>query len=102
MECPTGSGQLMTMGDVAQELGRRPVAVFERYATGRRPAHGDATVYAEDPLWKDLILFYEYFHADTGRGLGASHQTGWTSLVATLLHAQLDPAFDHAELQRAT
>ena len=104
VECPTGSGHLMTMDEVAQELERRLITIFEPDASGRRPAHGDATVYAEDPLWKDLILFYEYFHADTGQGLGASHQTGWTSLVATLLHSQaaVDPSLGRADLQQTT
>lgn len=103
VECPTGSGQMMTMGEVAQELERRLISIFEPDESGRRPAHGEAEVYANDPYWKDLILFYEYFHADSGRGLGASHQTGWTSLVATLLHSQVAPdlGLERAELQRS-
>ncbi len=78
----------MTMREVALELERRLISIFEPDATGRRPAHGDESRYAKDPNWKDLLLYYEYFHADTGLGLGASHQTGWTSLVATMLHSQ--------------
>lgn len=88
VECPTGSGNLMTMQEVAQELERRLISIFEPDASGRRPAHGDVHQYASDPNWNELILFYEYFHADTGLGLGASHQTGWTALVATLLQNQ--------------
>jgi hypothetical protein len=85
VECPTGSGNSMNLGEVAKELERRLVSIFEKDPQGRRPAHGDDPRYQEDPAWKDLILFYEYFHGDNGRGLGASHQTGWTALVASLL-----------------
>ncbi len=88
VECPTGSGHSMTLMDVAQELERRLISLFEEGGAGQRPAHGDDTRYAEDPAWKELILFYEYFHADTGKGLGASHQTGWTALVASMLRSQ--------------
>ncbi|HWL50819.1 MAG TPA: hypothetical protein VNQ90_00185 [Chthoniobacteraceae bacterium] len=85
VECPTGSGQWMTLGEVARELARRLTLLFERNGQGRRPLYGDgplAEAYAGDPHWKDLILFHEYYHAETGEGLGASHQTGWTALVA--------------------
>lgn len=85
VECPTGSGHLMTLIEVARELERRMISIFEANREGARPAHGDDHRYAEDPAWQDLILFYEYFHADTGKGLGASHQTGWTALVASML-----------------
>ena len=85
VECPTGSGQLMTLQEVSQELARRLSNLFLPDANGRRPCHGDADAYARDPHWRDLVLFYEYFNPDTGRGLGASHQTGWTALVADLL-----------------
>jgi hypothetical protein len=85
VECPTGSGQRMHLGQVADELERRLVSLFLPDANGHRPCHGGAQRYADDPAFKDLILFYEYFHADTGRGLGASHQTGWTALAANLL-----------------
>jgi hypothetical protein len=85
VECPTGSGQRMTLGQVAEELERRLVALFLPDARGRRPCHGDNLRYADDPSLAGLVLFYEYFHGDTGRGLGASHQTGWTALAANLI-----------------
>ncbi len=84
VECPTGSGNLMTLAEVAQELARRLTLLFERNAKGQRPLNGDgplAEAYASDPHWRDLVLFHEYYHAETGEGLGASHQTGWTALV---------------------
>ncbi len=85
VECPTGSGCWMTLKEVARELSHRLSALFLPDATGRRPCHGDEGRYADDPHWRDLVLFYEYFHGDTGRGCGASHQTGWTALVTRLL-----------------
>ena len=85
IECPTGSGVLMTLKEVATELSRRMSSLFLPDAEGRRPCHGDDPRYRDDPHWKDLVLFYEYFHGDTGRGCGASHQTGWTALVLRLL-----------------
>jgi hypothetical protein len=88
VECPTGSGHSMTLMEVAQELERRLISIFEVDSSGQRPAHGGDSRYAEDPAWQDLLLFYEYFHADTGKGLGASHQTGWTALVASMLRSQ--------------
>jgi hypothetical protein len=81
VECPTGSGVLMPLDRVAKELERRLVSLFLPDEHGVRPAHGAEWRYAQDPHWRDLILFYEYFDGDTGRGLGASHQTGWTALV---------------------
>ncbi len=81
VECPTGSGNRMTLGDVAREIQRRLVSIFLPDARGARPVHGGDGRYATDPAWRDLILFYEFFHGDTGRGLGASHQTGWTALA---------------------
>jgi len=81
VEYPTGSGRQMTLGEVAQDLAARLASLFLRDATGRRPCFGDDPHYAGDPHWQDLVLFHEYFHGDTGRGLGASHQTGWTSLA---------------------
>ncbi len=81
MECPTGSGVTMNLKEVAQELSARLARLFLPDARGRRPCHGDDPRYAEDPHWRDLVLFHEYFHGDTGRGLGASHQTGWTALA---------------------
>jgi hypothetical protein len=87
VECPTGSGTMMTLFEVAQELTRRLTATFLRGPDGRRPVYGSTRLFQEDPHWRDLILFYEYFHGDNGAGLGASHQTGWTGLVARLIQA---------------
>ncbi len=86
VECPTGSGHMMTLWEVAAELSRRLSRMFLPDAGGRRPSNGTAELFHTDPHWRDLILFHEYFHGDTGAGLGASHQTGWTALVAKLLH----------------
>jgi len=85
VECPTGSGHMLSLWDVAAELSRRLTSVFRRDATGTRPVFGKVDTFQNDPHWRDHMLFYEYFHADTGRGLGASHQTGWTGLVAKLI-----------------
>jgi hypothetical protein len=85
VEMPTGSGRMVNLKEVAHELARRLSSLFLPDAGGRRPCHGEDTVYAVDPHWKDLVLFYEYFHGDTGRGVGASHQTGWTALAARLI-----------------
>jgi hypothetical protein len=85
VECPTGSGQMMTLWDVATEVSRRLARIFQRDADGRRPVHGGVEKFQSDPHWKDWVLFYEYFHGDNGAGIGASHQTGWTGLVAKLL-----------------
>ncbi|MGO9244827.1 MAG: MGH1-like glycoside hydrolase domain-containing protein [Verrucomicrobiia bacterium] len=85
VECPTGSGHLMNLQQVADELRARLARIFLPDASGRRPCHGAEARYATDPHWKDLVLFYEYFHADNGRGCGASHQTGWTALAARCL-----------------
>ncbi len=90
VECPAGSGRLMPLWDVAGELSRRLIRLFLRDAGGRRPAHGRAEKFRTDPKWRDLVLFHEYFDGDTGAGLGASHQTGWTALVGHLL-AQTSP-----------
>ncbi len=86
VEYPTGSGQMLTLWDVASELSRRLSRMFLPDADGRRPINGTLEKFHTDPHWRDLILFHEYFHGDTGAGLGASHQTGWTALVAKLLH----------------
>jgi hypothetical protein len=80
--CPTGSGNEMTLKEVAHELSSRLASIFLADRSGRRPCHADDARYADDPHWKDLLLFYEYFHGETGRGVGASHQTGWTATVA--------------------
>jgi len=85
VEFPTGSGKRMRLWDVAAELSRRLTAIFLRGADGRRPVHAGFETFQQDPHWKDLVLFYEYFHGDNGAGIGASHQTGWTGLVAKLL-----------------
>jgi hypothetical protein len=85
VECPTGSGQRMTLFEVAQELSNRLAGIFLRDSSGRRPVYGGTAKFQDDPHWRDLILFYEYFHGDNGAGLGASHQTGWTGLIAVLL-----------------
>jgi len=85
VECPTGSGQRMTMSEVADELSQRLVSLFRDDASGRRPCFGREERMQHDPAWHDNLLFHEYFHGDTGAGLGASHQTGWTGLVANLI-----------------
>jgi hypothetical protein len=85
VECPTGSGIYMNLWEVATEISRRLNRIFLPGPDGRRPVHGGQTRYADDPHWKDLVLFYEYFHGDNGAGIGASHQTGWTALAAKLM-----------------
>jgi hypothetical protein len=85
VECPTGSGVMMNLRQVADEIERRLVSIFKVNELGKTPCHGSNRKYETDPHWKDLPLFYEYFHGDSGAGLGASHQTGWTALVATML-----------------
>ncbi len=85
VECPTGSGQMMTLWEVAAELSRRLTRIFLRDSGGRRPVFGGIEKFQTDPNWNDLILFHEYFHGDTGSGVGANHQTGWTGLVAKLI-----------------
>jgi len=85
VECPTNSGTESDLWQVAAELSRRLVRIFLRGDDGRRPVAGGTEVFQNDPHWKDLILFYEYFHGDNGAGIGASHQTGWTGLVAKLI-----------------
>jgi hypothetical protein len=85
VECPTGSGNMMNLQQVANELSRRLTEIFRHREGAGRACHGTASIYRDDPHWRDLVLFYEYFHGDNGRGAGASHQTGWTALVAPLL-----------------
>jgi hypothetical protein len=85
VECPTGSGNKMTLFEVAHELADRLSRIFLRNKAGRRPVYGGTTKFQNDPHWRDLILFYEYFHGDNGAGLGASHQTGWTGLIAGII-----------------
>jgi hypothetical protein len=93
VECPTGSGNHLTLFEVAREVARRLSSIFLRDRGGRRPVYGGSTKFQQDPFWKDYILFYEYFHGDNGAGLGASHQTGWTGVVARTLDlfARLTP-----------
>jgi hypothetical protein len=109
IECPTGSGNLMNLFDVAREIADRLAKIFLSDETGRRPVYGGAEKFQRDPHWRDHLLFYEYFHGDNGAGLGASHQTGWTGIVAglieifgkldarTFLHGGRGTAFRHAE-----
>ncbi|HEV3237506.1 MAG TPA: glucosidase [Gemmataceae bacterium] len=86
VECPTGSGHRMNLHQVAEEIGRRLSNIFLKNEQGRRPVFGGAKKFQEDPHWRDCLLFYEYFHGDNGAGLGASHQTGWTGIIARILH----------------
>ena len=85
IECPTGSGKLMNLFEVAKDVGERLSSTFLRDENGRRPVYGGTEKFQTDPNWRDLILFYEYFHGDNGAGLGASHQTGWTGVVAKII-----------------
>ncbi|HET7080167.1 MAG TPA: glucosidase [Chloroflexia bacterium] len=108
VECPTGSGQMMTLAQVADHLAHRLIRLFLRDKQGRRPIYGDQALFQADPHWRNLILFHEYFHGDNGYGLGASHQTGWTGLIAILLqehcetlHDLIDPYAEEAPLADA-
>jgi hypothetical protein len=85
VECPTGSGKQLTLFEVAKEISDRLQRIFLRDESGKRPVFGGTAKFQTDPHWRDNLLFYEYFHGDNGAGLGASHQTGWTGLVATLI-----------------
>jgi hypothetical protein len=85
VECPTGSGRLMTLWEVAEELSRRLSRIFLEDGQGRRPVFGGVELFQNDPNWHDLVPFHEYFNGESGAGVGASHQTGWTALVAKLL-----------------
>ena len=86
IECPTGSGRQMNLYQVAEEITRRLTGIFLRDEAGRRPVYGGARKFQDDPHWRDHLLFYEYFHGDSGAGLGANHQTGWTGIIARLMH----------------
>jgi hypothetical protein len=86
IECPTGSGKELQLWEVTTELTRRLITIFMRDENGRRPVNGDREKFQSDPYWRDLIPFFEYFHGDSGEGLGAGHQTGWTGVVAKLIH----------------
>src|SRR5512147_2356428 len=85
IECPTGSGKMMNLFEVAKELSDRLTRIFLRDERGRRAVYGGTEKFQTDPHWRDHVLFYEYFHGDNGAGLGASHQTGWTGVVAKLI-----------------
>ena len=85
VECPTGSGRMMNLFEVAKDIADRLAGIFLKDASGRRPVYGGTKTFQEDPHWRDYLLFYEYFHGDNGAGLGASHQTGWTGAVASLM-----------------
>jgi hypothetical protein len=85
IDCPTGSGNSMNLFEVAQELANRLTSIFLRDQAGHRPVFGGAAKFQNDPYWRDHLLFYEYFHGDNGAGIGASHQTGWTGVVAALI-----------------
>ncbi len=90
VEYPAGSGVTLSLREIADELSARLTRLFLRGPDGRRPIYGDAALLQDDPHFRDNVLFYEYFHGDTGQGLGASHQTGWTGLVALLLQGRVD------------
>jgi hypothetical protein len=85
VECPAGSGRMMTLWQAAGEISNRLIRIFSRDGSGRRPFNGETALFQADSHWKDLILFHEFFHGDSGKGLGAAHQTGWTALVAKLI-----------------
>ena len=87
IECPTGSGRMMNLFEVTMEIARRLTRIFLRDENGRRPVFGGSEKFQTDPHWRDHVLFYEYFHGDNGAGLGASHQTGWTGVVAKLIQS---------------
>jgi hypothetical protein len=91
IECPTGSGVALTLEEIADDLSRRMIAIFARGSDGRRPVFGDYAKLQSDPHFRDFVLFHEYFDGDNGRGLGASHQTGWTALVANLIDQLATP-----------
>src|SRR5262249_33100974 len=97
VECPTGSGRMLTLWEVAAELSRRLTATFLRDENGRRPVFGNLEKFQTDPHWSDLVLFHEYFHGDTGAGVGASHQTGWTGVVTKLMQQSGESRSKRAE-----
>jgi hypothetical protein len=86
IEFPTGSDNKISFGEVSDAIAKRLISTFEKDENGKRPVNADETIYQENPYFKDLVLFYEYFHGDNGRGVGASHQTGWTGVVAELIN----------------
>ncbi|MFN5335986.1 MAG: MGH1-like glycoside hydrolase domain-containing protein [Bacteroidota bacterium] len=97
IEYPTGSGNYLTMDIIAKELSLRCISIFSRNKDGRRPVFGNQVKFQEDPHFKDYLLFFEYFHGDSGKGLGASHQTGWTALVAEMIHSYYQPSSPHQD-----
>ena len=86
VEFPTGSGRMLTLAEASQEISKRIVSLFQKDGNDRRPINDYFEVYKTDPYFKDLILFFEYFHGESGRGVGASHQTGWTGIIAELIN----------------
>jgi hypothetical protein len=100
VECPAGSGKFLTISEAADELGRRLSRLFLKGADGQRPVLKYHPKLATDPHFRDYVLFHEYFHGDSGRGVGASHQTGWTGLVAKLLQAPIDRAGSVANVEQ--
>jgi hypothetical protein len=102
VECPTGSGRKMNLYQVAEEITHRLASIFLRDKDGRRPIYGGSRKFQDDPHWRDYLLFYEYFHGDNGAGLGASHQTGWTGIIARSMHLFATTTADHVlELGKA-
>ena len=101
VECPTGSGKLVTLGDAAREIARRLASIFLPGRKGHRPFAGDARIFDEDPHWRGLVLFHEYFHGDTGRGAGASHQTGWTALAVRCVEDTIRARASRAAARRS-
>ncbi len=95
--CPTGSGKMMTLWEVASELSQRLTRIFLQNSSGQRPVYGGIQKFQNDPHWQNLILFHEYFHGDNGAGIGASHQTGWTGLVAQLIQQFGEYEIQHRE-----
>jgi hypothetical protein len=102
IECPTGSGRFISLNEVANELAMRLTRIFLADENGRRAMYGHQPRLQIDPQFRDYLMFYEYFHGETGRGVGASHQTGWTGLVAKLLMPRYAPAFDEPIEHRHT
>jgi Glycosyl hydrolase family 63 C-terminal domain len=102
VECPTGSGQFLTLRQVADELSRRLIRIFARDGEGRRAVFGGTDLFQRDPHWRDYLVFSEYFHGDNGAGIGASHQTGWTGLVAKLIQQQGEQTAAEAACGRPT
>ena len=101
-ECPTGSGQYMTLWEVSQEISRRLASIFLQDADGWRPVYGGMEKFQNDPHWRNNILFHEYFHGDNGAGLGASHQTGWTGVIAWIMQVMVSATDFEAAMSTVT